>query len=185
MAFRRRVLFEVGGFDEAFRFGGEDEDLCRRVHSRPGGGRLRYAPGAVIVHWFEQELSDTLRRSRAYGRGNARTSLKHPDARPIVFPVPVAAAALLLAGLARRPGRRPGRLVLSSVLLPLLAYPRWLSLAARSGSLEPASYPYLQLAQEVCVMIGEAQGLRAGYRPIPADHLHAAGTEPASYELSR
>lgn len=39
---------ELGGFDEAFYFYGEDADLARRARSR--GARLRFLPEAVVTH---------------------------------------------------------------------------------------------------------------------------------------
>jgi glycosyltransferase involved in cell wall biosynthesis len=151
MAFRRELLLELGGFDEAFTFASEDEDLCHRAHARAGGARLRYAPSAVVLHRYKPELRDTLRRARAYGKGNTRVARKHPEVRLIVYPFPVLVlAALAAATLTRR--KRPAAL---GAVLPLLAYPRWPLLAWRTRSPEPLAYSYLQLAEETWTMLGE------------------------------
>lgn len=178
MAFRRELIYELGGFDEAFRFGGEEEDLCRRVHGLPGGGCLAYQPSATVIHHFEPRLLDTLRRSRAYGRGNARAAIKHPDARPILYPFPVVALAAAAVGvLTRRPG-----LARLGIALPVLSYPRWLAALRRYRSLEPLGYPYVQLAQEFSTMLGEFDGYRAGYAPVPSSQLSDDGPRTRSAE---
>ncbi len=159
MAFRRGLIVELGGFDEAFTFGGEEEDLCRRAHSRPQGARLCYEPGAIVVHRFEPRLRDSLRRARAYGIGNARGAIKHHDRRPIVYPFPLLVALAILGAL--KTGR--GAWVALALLGPLAAYSRWPRYAWRRRSLEALAYPYLQLAEEVSTMVGELQGWRAGY----------------------
>ena len=69
-------------------------------------------------HWFEPSLRDTLRRSAAYGRGNARMSAIYGHGA-IVFPFPV-----LVGGLRR--GRRPpaGAGRQPRVVAPLVLFPR-------------------------------------------------------------
>ncbi len=167
MAFRRELILALDGYDEAFRFGGEEEDLCVRAHGRPGGARLDYEHEAVVVHWFDGRISDSIRRSRAYGRGNARRVLKHPHTRPIVYPTPIGLVTLMAAtGLARRPW-----LLLGALLLPLVTYPRWFSFIKDYDSIEPVSYPYINLAQETAVMVGEVEGWRTGYEPVPSRHI--------------
>jgi len=171
MAFRRELIYELGGFDEAFRFGGEEEDLCRRAHALEGGACLVYQPSATVMHQFEPGIRDTLRRSRAYGRGNARAAIKHPEARPIVYPFPLAAIAAAAVGvLIRRPG-----LVLLGLVVPALTYPRWLVASRRYRSLEPLGYPYVQLAQELSTMLGEFDGYRAGYAAVATKQLGDEG----------
>jgi glycosyltransferase involved in cell wall biosynthesis len=165
MAFRRPVLYELDGFDEAFRFGGEEEELCLRAHARLGGARIKYVEHALVTHWFEETSRDSIRRARAYGRGNARRFLKHRHTRLIVFPAPVATGLLLLLSLLK-----PRRL-LAAAGLPLIAYPGWIAELRHGGSPEPLVYPYVQLAQETANMIGEYDGLRAGYVPVPSRHL--------------
>jgi O-antigen biosynthesis protein len=164
MAFRRKLIVELGGFDEAFTFGGEEEDLCRRAHSRPQGACLRYEPDAVVVHRFEPWLRDSLRRARAYGVGNARAAIKHGDQRPIVYPFPLLISCAILAALTIDRG---APLVLGA-LAPLAAYPRWPARAWQRRSLEPLAYPYLQLAEEASTMLGELQGRHAGYEGVPS-----------------
>jgi len=179
MAFRRRLIVELGGFDEQFRFGSEEEELCLRAHRRAGGARLLYLPDAVVTHWFDERVGDSIRRSRAYGRGVARRFLKHRDTRPIAYPVPALIATLLLAGVV---GRR-ARLLIFAALAPAGAYPRWLAAVRRLRSAEPLVYPYLQLAQEAATMIGELDGLRRGYEPVPSRYLSLTLTETAQPEL--
>jgi GT2 family glycosyltransferase/glycosyltransferase involved in cell wall biosynthesis len=49
----RRALFEsLGGFDEGFRNGFEDIDLCLKV--RRAGAKVIYQPSSVVVHLEEQ-----------------------------------------------------------------------------------------------------------------------------------
>ncbi len=45
---RRDALRQIGGFDERFFMYGEDIDLCLRV--RAAGWRVRYWPGAEVMH---------------------------------------------------------------------------------------------------------------------------------------
>jgi glycosyltransferase involved in cell wall biosynthesis len=157
MAFRREVISELGGFDESFTFGGEEEELCRRGHRRAEGLLLVYASHAVVVHRFAPRLGDPLRRARAYGRGYARTRRKHPELRPIIYPFPLLAAATAAAGLV---GRRRSLLALGA-LLPPAAYGRWQRLAWRSRSPAPLLFAYLELSEETWTMVGELQGHRA------------------------
>lgn len=45
---RRDAFEKIGGFDETFRFGVEDMDLCARLRSQ---GQIVYLPDAVIEHF--------------------------------------------------------------------------------------------------------------------------------------
>jgi glycosyltransferase involved in cell wall biosynthesis len=150
MAIRRSVLEEIGGFDGRVP-GAEEEDMWRRARARPQGVVIRYEPRAVIVHHFEPDLSSSLRRARGYGRGHARLVAAHPDVRPIVFPSPLLAAALIAHAAIAPSYKRVAR----AMLAPLLTYPRWLADAARERSLRPLAYPYLELAQEAEHMGGQ------------------------------
>ncbi|MFY0407340.1 glycosyltransferase [Solicola sp. PLA-1-18] len=147
------TLEAYDGFDARFRFGGEEEDLCRRVVR--GGGTLVFAPDAVVRHEFEPGLGDTLRRSRAYGRGNARLFRKHDGLLPTVYPLPFAVAGLVGLALLRR---SPATAVLAAAL-PAGMFAHWVVEAARSGEPELLAYPYVQLAQEAFGNVGVAQEL--------------------------
>ena len=95
--------------------------------------------------------------------------------RFIVFPFPVLVlTALMAATLTRR--KAPG--VLGAVI-PLLAYPRWPVRAWHRRSWEPLAYAYVQLAEETCTMLGELEGSRAGYAPVPSSLLGAEEAAPA------
>jgi cellulose synthase/poly-beta-1,6-N-acetylglucosamine synthase-like glycosyltransferase len=173
MAFRRALIIELGGFDESFTFGAEEEDLCRRAHRRPGGAELRYEPSAVVRHRFQPTLPDSLRRARTYGQGHARAALKHADLRLIVYPSPLAIAIGTVAMLAT--GRK--RAAALWALAPIAAYARWPAHAWRTKSLEPLVYPYLQLLEEVWTMLGELEGRNAGYARTQSRWL---GSNPPS-----
>jgi glycosyltransferase involved in cell wall biosynthesis len=171
MSFRRQVVTEVG-LDERFRFGAEDLDLCLQMRRRFPNGRLLTTPDAVVRHHFEPDLKDTLRRSRAYGRGCAMLYLKWPTMQPTIFPGPVLVLALLVAS-AFFPV-----LLAAAVLLPELMYPMGLRLAVSQK--QPASLldAYVQLAQEAYGNVGYLQGLwrYRGFAPESA----AAAAAPRS-----
>ncbi|HET8672635.1 MAG TPA: glycosyltransferase [Thermoleophilaceae bacterium] len=159
MAFRTEVLNGLGGFDETYRVS-EETELCRRLHSRPGRSRIVYRPSAKVHHRFHPSLRGILRRARWYGEGNARFAAEHEDVRLIVFPFPVLLAAAFLAALLTR---RRG-LAAAVPFLPPLAYVGWLKRALSRRELEPLAYPYLQMAQELATMAGEASVALRGRR---------------------
>jgi GT2 family glycosyltransferase len=160
MAFRRSTLDALGGFDERIRFGGEEEDLCRRLGEVHGPGAVWFDPEVEIRHDFDRTTRDVLRRRVAYGRGNARTFLK---ARRTVPPVPPAAATAVLLAPAALRGRRQATRWLA---LPALFY----LLATVRGVRRPAQligHPLLRFLEEACTFTGFVTGwiaFRSHYR---------------------
>lgn len=153
MSFRRQAVIDAGWFDERFRFGGEESDLCHTLGHVYPASRLLFTPSARVVHHFEPSLRDTLRRSRSYGVGSARLFRKWPSMRPTFFPWPVLVLALLL----------------SSVVLPFLAvvalaapqalYPSSLRMALTQRKAACLLDAYVHLGQEACGNIGFLHGL--------------------------
>ena len=80
MSYRRAVLEEVGGFDEAFPFAaGEDADLKRRITDR--GYQLLYTP--VKVTHLQPYTWDAFRRQHlTRGRGVVHFERKHAGRPP-------------------------------------------------------------------------------------------------------
>jgi glycosyltransferase involved in cell wall biosynthesis len=153
MSFRRQAVLDAGGFDERFRFGAEEGDLCRRLARR--SARMVFTPQARVVHHFEPSLRDTLRRSRSYGLGSARLYRKWPGQRPALFPWPVLVLALLAASVTFP------ALAAAAVAAPLFLYPGAVRTALsrrRAGCLLDA---YVRLAQETCENAGFLRGLWA------------------------
>jgi glycosyltransferase involved in cell wall biosynthesis len=153
MSFRRDVVLAAGGFDQRFRFGGEEVDLCLRLRGSHPPARLVYVPDAIVEHHFRTSLHDALRRSRAYGRGSARLFRKWPGLPPTFFPGPVAVAGTLALS-ARFPP-----LAIAALGLPHLLYPRGLRDAAVGGGLDCLLDAYVQLGQETCEDIGFIEGI--------------------------
>ncbi len=166
MSFRRDALVEIGMFDARIGFGGEDEDICRRLRERASPERFVFTSRAVIAHDFDGELRDTVRRSYQYGAGSARGYLKNEDQGPTVFPIPV-----LVAGLALLGTRRCWALA-AAVAVPLLVFSRWPLEAARRRRPELLAFPAVQLCEEMAHDLGFAKSwirLRREYRRRPGD----------------
>lgn len=142
MSFRRSALDEIGGFDPLIRFGGDEEDLCVRLRARFGDRTLLAEPSVVVAHDFERGLRDTLRRARAYGRGNGRDFARH-GGFPALRPLPLFAAALAPVLL-----WSPTAGAAALLLLPAAVYRRFVPFAVRARSPEALLYPYLAAAQE-------------------------------------
>jgi GT2 family glycosyltransferase len=151
MSFRRQVLLDLGLFDERFRFGAEEVDFCMRLREACGA-RLVLVPGARVTHHFAPSLSDTLRRSRAYGRGSARLYRKWPSVPPTIFPGPVAVLAALMASLGFPPA------LAAAVALPLLLYPCGPRDAVTTRRPACLLDSYLELAKEASGNAGFAEG---------------------------
>jgi GT2 family glycosyltransferase len=163
MSLSRVVFDSIGGFDERFKFGGEDTDLCMRLGKSLPQSRLVFIPDAVITHYFEMTLRDTLRRSQAYGEGAARLCRKWPTVLPMVFPGPLIVLALLLLGVWLPP------LLIAAVIAPEVLYPQGLRHALLSRSCASLLDPYVQLAQEASTTAGFLLGW------WPTRHVFAAG----------
>jgi mycofactocin system glycosyltransferase len=72
---RRKVLDQVGGFDESLR-SGEDVDLCWRFIEAEA--RLRYEPIALVGHDHRTHLRDWFVRKAFYGSSAAPLAVRHP-----------------------------------------------------------------------------------------------------------
>lgn len=148
MSFTRGALTAVGGFDPVIRFGGDEEDLCRRLRETYGEETLEVDPEIVVAHDFDLTLRDTLRRSRAYGRGNGRDWARRGGV-PALRPLPVlllGAAALGFASL---------KLAVALVaLLPIAIYRKILGRGARTYGQEALLYPYIGALQEIAANVG-------------------------------
>jgi glycosyltransferase involved in cell wall biosynthesis len=168
MSFSREALAVTGPFDERFRFGGEDLDMCMRVARSFPDGRLLFRPQALVLHHFEPSVRDTLRRSRAYGRGSARLYRKWPSMPPTVFPGPLLVLAMLSLS------RRHPWLTGAAIAVPQLLYPSGLRHAwstRRGASLLDA---YVQLGQEAGGNIGFLEGLWLFRHLVPEPGAEAA-----------
>lgn len=152
MSFRKSTLESVGYFDERFRFGGEEEDIFRRINEGADDGVI-YSPRPEVIHHFEPGLKDTLRRSMAYGKGNARMFYKYPGSYPVVYPIPVVILLSLILGFVHP------LLLLSPLLLIPVFYTRWLIEGFKERNIEIASYAYVQFAQEWASNVGLIKGL--------------------------
>jgi GT2 family glycosyltransferase len=169
MSFSRKALFEAGQFDERFRFGAEELDMCMRVVQSLPGSRLVFVPAARVVHHFKPQLRDTLRRSRSYGIGSARLHRKWPSLPPTLFPGPVL-VLMLLAAAAWLPAS-----ALAAVLAPLVLYPRGLRAALRDHQVSALLDAYVRLAQETCEDIGMTVGFWR-FRRLPPERPRDAVT---------
>jgi len=144
MSFRRKAVFEAGLFDERFRFGAEELDLCLRLSRSSPGGRLVFTPQSRVLHYFKPELRDTLRRGWRYGIGAARLHRKWPMLPPTVYPGP-ALVLLLVAAAVWIPA-----FIAAALLVPHALHPRGLRHAVRHRQPAALLDAYVQLAQEAC-----------------------------------
>jgi glycosyltransferase involved in cell wall biosynthesis len=180
MSFRRQAVIDAGWFDERFRFGGEDGDLCRTMAHVFPTSRLFFTPEARVIHHFEPSLWDTLRRSRSYGLGSARLYRKWPSMRPTFFPWPVLVLALLVSSIAFP------LLTVAAVAAPQVLYPAPLRTALLQRRVDCLLDAYLHLAREACGDIGFLHGLWAFRRFVPQSPIEASESRSApAVELAK
>lgn len=159
MAFRRKALQQVGGFDDSWRFGAEDTELSLRLRTIYGDSALLFDPRPAVVHQFDTHVWSGLPKALAYGVGHARMVAKHDDVPVRIFPGPFAVALLLAAA-----PRRPSALV-AAAILPHLIHPRGV-LSARLQSPESVVDAYVATAEEAAQNLGELIGWLDGHRNL-------------------
>jgi GT2 family glycosyltransferase len=152
MSFRRQALIGIGYFDERFHFGAEELDLCIRLNNA-SCGRLVLVPAAQVAHHFDPSVRDSLRRSRAYGRGSARLYRKWPSVPPTIFPGPLVTLVVLATSVLLP------LLLVVGVMLPIVMYPHGLRDAVTRRRPTCILDAYLKLAQEANEDVGFFQGL--------------------------
>jgi mycofactocin system glycosyltransferase len=92
---RRAALEELGGFDDALRFG-EDVDLVWRAVE--AGHRVRYAPEIEVAHPARPTLRARLRQHFEYGTSAAALERRHPGSAVPLRPTRMMVPAALLGG---------------------------------------------------------------------------------------
>ena len=76
MAFTKRALQQIGGFDPVFMKAGDDVDLCWRLQA--AGFKIGFSPAAVVWHHRRETVGAYLRQQRGYGQAEALLARKHP-----------------------------------------------------------------------------------------------------------
>jgi GT2 family glycosyltransferase len=155
MSLRLSAVREVGGFDPAIHFGGEEDALCRRLQEAFGCDTVQLVPEIIMPHDFRSNLGDSLRRSRAYGRSHGQQWVRR-QGLPTVQPIPFLIAAITMPVFAWRP--KFGALLVA--LLPPLLYRGWLARCRETHTIEPILYPYVRLLEDVAGEVGFLAGLR-------------------------
>lgn len=76
MAFKKKVLQEINGFDPVFRAAGDDVDLCWRLQN--AGYPIGFSPAAIVWHFRRNTVNAYLSQQRGYGKAEAQLYFKHP-----------------------------------------------------------------------------------------------------------
>ena len=77
MAFWKRALEEIGGFDPIFTKAGDDVDLCWRLLER--GHQIGFNPSAVVWHHRRPSARGYWRQQVGYGFSETLLERKHPN----------------------------------------------------------------------------------------------------------
>ncbi len=77
MAFRRKVLESIGGFDPQFRTAGDDVDICWRIAA--SGYRIGFCPGALVWHLPRSTIRAYWNQQKGYGSAEALLEQKWPE----------------------------------------------------------------------------------------------------------
>lgn len=77
MAFRRDALLAIGGFNPIYLRAGDDVDACWRLQAR--GGRIGFAPAALVWHHHRARIQAYWRQQVGYGEGEIWLQPHHPD----------------------------------------------------------------------------------------------------------
>jgi GT2 family glycosyltransferase len=77
MAFYKRALDEIGGFDAIFTKAGDDVDVCWRLQQ--AGCKIGFSPSAFVWHYRRSTIGAYLKQQEGYGEAEALLVRKHPE----------------------------------------------------------------------------------------------------------
>jgi glycosyltransferase involved in cell wall biosynthesis len=77
MAFYKKVLDQIGGFDPVFRKAGDDVDVCWRLQQL--GYKLGFSSAGLVWHYRRSTVRAYLQQQNGYGEAEALLSRKHPQ----------------------------------------------------------------------------------------------------------
>ena len=77
MAFWKKSLEAIGGFDPQFRIAGDDVDICWRLQQE--GWTVGFSPGAVVWHHRRDSFRAYLKQQFEYGKAEALLERKWPE----------------------------------------------------------------------------------------------------------
>lgn len=77
MAFRRKDLLEIGGFDPRFRTAGDDVDVCWRILEQ--GWSIGFQASAVNWHHCRNSIKAYWKQQKGYGMAEALLESKWPE----------------------------------------------------------------------------------------------------------
>ena len=77
MAFYKRALEEIGGFDPIFMKAGDDVDVCWRLQQ--AGCKIGFSPSAFVWHYRRSTMGAYLKQQEGYGEAEALLVRKHPE----------------------------------------------------------------------------------------------------------
>lgn len=84
----RRLIKELGGFDDTYFYGHEDTDLCWRVNL--SGFRVYYTPNTIAYHYKNQTVKKMLNSVYYYGtRNRIRSLIKNHQGRTLLKYLPL------------------------------------------------------------------------------------------------
>jgi hypothetical protein len=76
MAFRKRALLAIGGFDPQFRAAGDDVDVCWQLQEQ--GSTLGFDHGAMVWHHHRNSIRAYWQQQQGYGQAEAILERKWP-----------------------------------------------------------------------------------------------------------
>jgi glycosyltransferase involved in cell wall biosynthesis len=83
---RRETLLNLGGFNEALAIGGEDRELCLRLHD--SGIPIAFSPGAVVFHnHTRRDFRAAWNHSCQFGQNTANARLRHQESCSVYWQV--------------------------------------------------------------------------------------------------
>jgi GT2 family glycosyltransferase len=151
MSFRTSAIRDIGAFDEKIRFGGDEEDLCIRIHRAYGSDALAMVKDNIMLHEFGKTLRSQWVRDFRYGKaaGKRAVAVKSLPSFHLPLAIIVSVTLLVIA--------MTGNLLLSlfTLITGLYSSNYWL-LQRRFQSW---TYPVLKTTGDTANFIGVISGL--------------------------